>query len=898
MSQLIDESKVENKKLRKIVQGINIAANKSDLTKLKDLVSKLLDFLDDASSVNLVLYAFSIFAEKYPTLVNDISPILPYLESEETSTRLNAVAILGLYITKHFEEEEEKLETLLHFLEDREQDIRENAAIVVEQLKDQIQENLFSKLPLLLQRLGKENSTVIKEIFIIIINQFVGKDILTTQKIEEFYLEQLLVEKDPSIRELMFSGLEQYYFGKEFKQDPEKKRFDRIKTRKPLLIFHDIAKEAKESGIGVNELKEFYKDERNEAKISGIFELDGKKKLFVEFEKSRLIEYLSRGKIPIKEVMQDLSINLDFINRLIKTLIKNHEIRGYLTEDSFLSSTYIKGSMERDFKTNGVIDLADYQDISDQFIHAILKELQEESKIQGFFTRDFSKYYSVNKIKKELDQQAGKNLIIDLQHYQETFTEDAFAEIEREGETHLFAPFKAGTVHLTHLGKIKIDQAIKDASKLGSVDVKRMSKKLTIPEEILRAYLDESLRNKSGFWTEGNSKFFFYQYFDSAIAKASKAGGENTAQLEELSREFNLPVEDIRAKMDTRKKSIIERIKKADVISFREYMDELGIQSKNEFLSFVDGLGREYLDVGSNLIFDPEKIAQKKAALRNEIRVALDTEDVIRLTSWARRLNVPPSVIEELFNNLIQEQNLNVLKIGEDSFVTQSGMERRMLENTGGFEADALFYDLSPNPLDEIQLQVVGAVVKNLLEQKQLSGVYDDEMHNFMDSTSMAAMDLNKGKAQVTGFIDDTKRQTFAALDQIKAYINGEALGPSQITACENILKALGEKYRQWNADRDRLEHSFGQVIRNHKADLKTISDDAERAQAEEHLNSLEADVNTASTEFKAFRSVIDALTKDIGKVFHLIKTIRRSPENVDAMQERLDELLAQYYLK
>ncbi len=894
---LIDDAKFENKKARKAIQELNKSVEKQDSNKMKDSINKLFDFLHDEIEIGNILYTLSIIAEKYPSLITKLDPIMPFLKSEAANIRTNAVAILGLYISEKFKTEPEKLELLFPFLEDSEQDIRENAAIVVEQLKGQIKETLFAKLPWILKRIAVEPSTVVKEIFVTIVNEFLGRDVLTTQKVEDFYNDQMNVEKEPSIRQLMLSGLEQVLFNQKYDKDPEKKRYERIKQRKPLIVFHDLDDEAKKNGVAVQELKDFYKEQRESGKSSGIFDLDGDNKYFIEFEKEKLIDYLQRGKIPIKEIMSSFSLTVPLVNRLIKNLIKNHEIRGFLTEDSFLSSNYIKASMERDFKTTGVINLADYQNINDQLVRGLLKELQDEGKIQGVFTRDASKYYSFNSIKKELSLQAGKSPVLDLQRLKDTFAEDAFASIEDEGKKNLFTPFHSGTRYLTHLGKIKLEQSLKDAAKLGHIDVGRLYDDLNIPEDIIAAYLTEFLQNKSGFWTEDHKKFFFYQYFEGALAKAGMAGSKANVQLEQLSKEFGLPIETLQEKLEARKKAIMDKIKTAPTISVAEYMKEMGFASRNDLLKFVDSLGRPYMEAGNNLIFDPEKIAQKKAALRSELRRALDTEEVIVLQNWARRLNVTPTIVEELFDGLVQDEILNVLKLG-DKYVTQVGIERRMMENPEMFEVPTLFFDIQQTPLDQIQLQVVGAVLKNLITNKRLNGFYDEETQTFMDSTSMAAMSLNLKRNQVVEYIEGVKRQTFKALDEVKAFIIGENLGPSQIEAVENILKGMSEKYRSWNTERDRLEHPFEVAMREHKANLKNIADENERKQEETRLATLETEVNTASTEFKTMRSVIDDLLKDIGKIFHLVKTIRKKPENVEAMQARLDEMLARYYLK
>ncbi len=198
----------------------------------------------------------------------------------------------------------------------------------------------------------------------------------------------------------------------------------------------------------------------------------------------------------------------------------------------------------------------------------------------------------------------------------------------------------------------------------------------------------------------------------------------------------------------------------------------------------------------------------------------------------------------------------------------------------------------------EIFKEPLLAFAKNLLANKRLNGFYDEETQTFMDSTSMAAMSLNLKRNQVVEYIEGVKRQTFKALDEVKAFINGENLGPSQIEAVENILKVMGEKYRAWNTERDRLEHPFEVAMREHKANLKNIPDETERKTEETRLATLEGEVSTASAEFKTMRGVIDDLLKDSGKIFHLVKTIRRKPENVEAMQARLDEMLARYYLK
>ncbi len=894
---LIDDAKFENKKVRKAIQELNKCVEKQDTTKLKDPISKLYDFLQDGIEVGNLLYTLSIIAEKYPSLITKLDPITQFLKSEDADIRTNAVAILGLYITQKYSAEPDKLELLFPFLEDGEQDIRENAAIVVEQLKDQIKETLFAKLPWLFKRIAAEASAVVKEILVTIVNEFLGRDVLTTQKVEDFYSDQMQVEKEPSIRQLMLAGIEQVLFQQKYDKDSEKKRYERIKQRKPLVVFHDLDDEVKKNGVSLQELKDFYKEQRESGKTSGIFELDGDQKYFIEFEKQKLVDYLQRGKIPIKEIMADFSLTLPLVNRLIKNLIKNHEIRGFLTEDSFLSSSYIKASMERDFKTTGVINLADYQNINDQLVRGLLKELQDEGKVQGVFTRDNSKYYSFNSIKKELSLQAGKSPVLDLQRLKDTFSEEAYASIEEEGKKNLFTSFHSGTKYLTHLGKIKLEQSLKDAGKLGHVDVAHLNDVLNIPEDIIAAYLTDFLHNKSGFWTDDHKKFFFYQYFEGALAKAGMAGSKTNVQLDQLSKEFGLPVETLQEKLEARKKAIMDRIKTAPVISVAEYMKEMGFAARNDLLKFVDSLGRPYMEVGNNLIFDPEKIAQKKAALRSELRRALDTEEVIQLTNWARRLNVTPNIVEELFDGLVQDEILNVLKLG-DKYITQVGIERRMMENPEMFEIPTLFFDIQQTPLDQIQLQVVSAVLKNLIANKRLNGFYDEETQTFMDSTSMAAMSLNLKRNQVVEYIEGVKRQTFKALDEVKAFINGENLGPSQIEAVENILKVMGEKYRAWNTERDRLEHPFEVAMREHKANLKNIPDETERKTEETRLATLEGEVSTASAEFKTMRGVIDDLLKDSGKIFHLVKTIRRKPENVEAMQARLDEMLARYYLK
>ncbi len=894
---LIDETKFENKKLRKVIQELNKYVEKQDTAKLTDPLNKLYEFLEEGTEIGNILYTISLIAEKYPSLIVKLDPILPHLKSEDANIRTNAVAILGLYVTEKFGAEPDKLEILLPFMEDSEQDIRENAAIIIEQLKEKIKETLFSKLPWLLKRIAVEPSAVVKEILVTIVNEFLGRDVLTTQKVEDFYIDQMFVEKEPAIRQLMLAGLEQALFHQKYDKDPEKKRYERIKQRKPLVVFHDLSEEAKKNGVSLQELKDFYKEQREGGKTSGIFEVDGDQKYFIEFENQKLVDYLQRGKIPIKEIMSDFSLTLPLVNRLVKNLIKNREIRGFLTEDSFLSSAYIKANMERDFKTTGIINLADYQNINDQLIRGLLKELQDEGKVQGIFTRDQNKYYSFNSIKKELSLQAGKSTVVDLQRLKDTFAVDAYAAIEEEGKKNLFTPFHSDTKYLTHLGKIKLEQAMKDAGKLGHIDVARLYEELNVPEEIVVAYLTDFLQNKSGFWTDDHKKFFFYQYFEGALAKAGMAGDKANVQLDQLSKEFGLPIETLQEKLDARKKAIMDRIKTAPIIAIGEYMKEMGFAARNDLLKFVDGLGRQYMEVGNNLIFDPEKIAQKKAALRSDLRRALDAEEVILLTNWARRLNVTPAIVEELLDNLVQEEILNVLKLG-DKYITQLGIERRMLANPEMFEVPSLFFDIQQAPLDQIQLQVVGAVLKNLITNKRLNGFYDEETQTFMDSTSMAAMSLNLKRNQVVEFTEGTKRQTFRAFDEVKAFINGENLGPSQIEAVENILKGMSEKYRSWNTERDRLEHPFAVAMREHKANLKNIADENERKTEETRLTTLDGEVNTATTEFKTLRGVIDDLQKDIGKIFHLVKTIRRKPENVEAMQERLDQMLTQYYLK
>ncbi|MHA1727040.1 MAG: hypothetical protein ACTSXH_19730, partial [Promethearchaeota archaeon] len=422
------------KKLEKYL----LKRNESKVLKQINVLEKL---LKEERDLVPITYVLSIIAEKNPKFITGslIKELIPFLERKEEKLRINVILILGFHILHNQKHLKENFSILLKHLEDPSEDVRINVHYFLTEILDKTEElellqedilinsllmekneeNIKSLLTYLsrLPRLKFENLLKLRNLLIGLISRQ-AKDIaspissLILPLINKFYRTRKNPNFESMAKEDLIDYLENHFIMTrlEFRT----KRGEEINFKNFLVVF---------------------KKNVNEDEVIFLYFPDKEKKktIFLQFEKEKLLNYFSREKKFLqKELMKTFHVIFTKweLSNFIKTLIKLGFIKGYLSElGNFYSQAHVRKEVKKAFCNQGYLDLIEFNYIPGSFILKIFKGIIHEKKDIILEGKGQKRYYSLEKIKEQINLLAPKVSSIDLKEYREKLQDLSFIKL-------------------------------------------------------------------------------------------------------------------------------------------------------------------------------------------------------------------------------------------------------------------------------------------------------------------------------------------------------------------------------------------------------------------------------------------------------------------------------------
>ena len=121
-----------------------------------------------------------------------------------------------------------------------------------------------------------------------------------------------------------------------------------------------------------------------------------------------------KGKIKVDEIAEYFKIggldNKTIINVLIKDMVKNHLIKGYISNEYFYAWDFIRNEILQKLQKEGRIKIQTYVAfLNAEFVEKLIHSLIEQGTSTGFYDQKKEYFYTQNSLLKEIEQQAAKS---------------------------------------------------------------------------------------------------------------------------------------------------------------------------------------------------------------------------------------------------------------------------------------------------------------------------------------------------------------------------------------------------------------------------------------------------------------------------------------------------------
>ncbi len=864
--------KIEDKKLRKTITRLNKALDKEDQEKARQEVQKLEDIVQANASIRVpTTYVLSIVVEEHPELLTSIEQLMPYLNEDDEKVILNVLVCFGFYLLHNIANATQaQVSLLVTFIKHSDKEVRETAYSFLESIPGEYFFMIKQEALELLDQLKNEPNPKFQAILVKFLNRMIDENIHFAQRIEKRFIEFVAGDVPREVELLVFEGFKKINPALKNPEDMEKAQVLELQANRPPIVkIHNLEKISKELGISLDDVKEKYRELRDTGLIAGFFYLKRKRKNFIEFELERMVDFLGAGRKKVEELKDLFSLNDSQLEILVKTLVKERLLRGYLSKIFFYSHDSIKQEIMDQYIKTGEIQISDFSSfINEKYVKSVIREFADSSKTIGFFDRHGEKYHSLKNILRNIEREASKASIIDLSHYKTNFHPDDYYKIKDEVVKKYCTDYRAGSVYLTNIGKIRIEQALLDAEKIGYANLEKIEANLGIPVLIIENIAKDRFKRKNGFWNQEGKNFYFFKYLEGEIekVKTSLKGAPDKIQdaLSKMSTDLGLSVENINARLKAKQEQIGEKILKQDSIELNEYMKMLDMK-RTEFLEFIDTLDRPYLETGNRVIFSPDKIREHKRDIENILIRDSRRQSTLELTDLQGKYKLKSTIIGEILNNLIDNEKITGFWIGGDRFVTEFGIEQTIRDqSTGGmFWIDDIFED---HELSDADRALVIDILQDLIARGTLEGAYDPEEGSFFTFDAKSEMDKNMAIQGLDAVYNGIVEKLNAITHEIgKAILEVESVKPQLMQKIEDQIEDTVKKLIGWEREIQNFVYRRSRFLPNWKED---------------------PEVKAYLEEFEEKKKLFWGLENRFPEIVALKTRLRMNPDNKDAKRE------------
>lgn len=889
-------------KIEPIVIRLNKLLDKEKIDKIPKIVKKLEDLLEDKDLLVPTTYILSVLAENYIELISEdlIKNIESFIKTKENEKlKINTMIILGFFILENSNFIKKYFSLFVESLKDKSEDVRDNAHYFLQEFVKNAPSLMSSHADIILGSLKSENKT---ENIISLLNFFkyiTGLDFKQLYSFRVIAKELLLSDfsdKTPEIFRILKDLAKQFF--------PSLKDVDfkylkineliKLLDNQFLMKKLNISKIAKEKNIDIKSYIEKIKKTRLKD-IEIFFYIKDQTKneiLFYELEKNKLhTVFNENNKISNQKLKQSFSQVIEKDSELrnfINTLLKLNFIQGYFSKFYFYPYQYLKSDIYNQFQNKGLVNLKKhYNYLPPKLVHDIIIEMNQDF-LMG---KTNQVYYSLKKIKQQINRVAANNSVIDLKTYRQKLLEEDFIKLIKNLPQDYLTNFHKGTSWLTNIGKIRVENELNNSKLIGFIDIIKISEKLKINKLLLMDILILNIDPRSGIWDKNKEVFYFSKYLNDRIEEINLISDDihKKEQINRVAEELNIDIDHILSKIDENLKSIGEEIKNKDEIYIFEYTEKTGM-TYEVFFSFINELGLNYFIKGDQLIINPKKIEEAKNSIKYNLIDSSKSANLISLGNF----EINSGLIKELIEDLKKDGKLKGIfheEGGEIVFYTIKGICNLMLENSFLFSFEDLFYG---KELDEEEISFLKEILENLIKERKLKGIFDSETNTFSSKELLFQFDYNTVVDDFRKVVINHTKRFNIEFQKIKNILSkrNETIFPQEIKIIQDTIDRINLNYVKWRAQLNAyVTEANKELLKEQGYSFKRYQNLPADKKKEVKIFKEDPDVYDLLDKFAQWVKIFNEIEQNYGKMIFLQKRLINNPKDDDA-KTNLDELL------
>ena len=438
--------------------------------------------------------------------------------------------------------------------------------------------------------------------------------------------------------------------------------------------------------------------------------------------------------------------------------------------------------------------------------------------------------------------------------------------------------FRDGVVLLTPVGHIRIMNRLrKDCEVFNFINIPAMEKELGIPARIIKDVTVESfnINTKSGLWDNDGDRFYYTPYLRDRIKKLEiiKEDQLRKDEIEKVSEELNINVEEINRRIDDRTKNIAETILKQDIVDIPTFQKQLGM-NRSELMDYINRLGTPFLVLDNSLILDSSRIEMEKKNIKADLVKYIQANNDIKIKNLSQTFKVSEKIIVPMFEELLEEKQISGITIGTSGFLTETGIRERILAKKDFFSLYSLFGEIE---LSDDEVKYVESIINDLINSRHLDGKYDPEEKVFESFNFTGTEMLESAKKRYFDMIDEYLRFFSSVYDYVKTVLMETDLRPSDIDNYRQELSRVLKESIVWDRNLKRQMYIGNDVYRKY---LRIVSK-SERPKAKNFEDIRE--VNQKYEDFKAWKTLLDAVDLKASEIIFLRKRLKSKPDDEES---------------
>lgn len=803
--------------LKTIVLEISKFLDKEKIAKVSKLIETLESLLKNEEFAVPITYIWSVIAENKIELINNklIQKIEPFIRSDNVKLKDNSIIILGFFVLANPDDVEKYFPIFVNLLIEKSEDVRDNGYFFLQEFIKLRPDLILSYKNLVLKALSLEIEQNEQENIVSILNFLDFCDKLNFRQLYKLreLLKSLITSfhsyNKPDIASKVQVLVKKFFPSLKEINVENIKSVDLIKRLDDQFLMEKInfSELSKKKNIGLKEFLTNFK--RSKLKDKEIyFYIKNKEKnivYFFELEKDKLIKFFTKSnKLTQEQIMQTFSKILESkaeLRLFVKALIRLGHINGYFSElRYYYPYEYLKSVIKENLQKEGAIDLEDYDYLPPGMVEELVSEVANDTKQGYLLGKNKNIYYSLKKIQEQINQTAAKNNSVDLQSYREQLLDEYFIKLIKNLPKGYLTEFHKGTHWLTNLGKIRIEKELENSKIIGFYDIQQISKKMNVNKILLMDIIDFYVDTRSGIFNKNKEVFYFSKFLKDKINAINQISDKD-----EKAKQVNL----MALELNIEKNQILSKIDE----NLRSIGDEIKQKDQIKISDYLEKTGME-LGVFFSFIAELEIPYLKKGdvLILNPRKIEEAKKDIKSnmmersnsedYISLGNNFEINLDLVGELIRELQKEKNLKGIFFNEEGELKfYTEKGIRDLMLENSFIFS--FYDLFyGKELSKEEIEILKEIFEKLIKEKRLKGSFDEASLTFSSDEVTFANNYNIAFDIFEKMVNNYIQIFDLEFQKIKKILTKreETIFPQEIKLIQSIIDRINEKYISWRA--------------------------------------------------------------------------------------------------